>query len=86
MPEVCTSMGEDSLRAQLAELLKGNQSLAAALARHNAARAPLPVAQVVELRNACPAAEGRDADLDAAGFLLDHPSAYQTALNKIAPP
>ncbi len=86
MPEVCTSLGEDSLRAQLAELLKGNQSLAVALARHNAARAPLPVAQVVELRNACPAAEGRDADLDAAGFLLDHPSAYQTALNKIAPP
>ena len=86
MPEVCTSMGEDSLRTQLAELLKGNQSLSAALARHNAARAPLPVAQVVELRNACPAAEGRDADLDAAGFLLDHPSAYQTALTKIAPP
>jgi carboxyl-terminal processing protease len=86
MPEVCTSLGEDSLRAQLAELLKGNQSLSAALARHNAARAPLPVAQVVELRNACPAAEGRDADLDAAGFLLDHPSAYQTALTKIAPP
>ena len=86
MPQVCTSLGEDSVRTQLAALLRGEQSLAAALARHNAARAPLPVAQVVELRNACPAAEGRDGDLDAAGFLLDHPTAYQAALNKIYPP
>ncbi len=86
LPEVCTSLGEDSLRFQLADLLKGEQSLAGALARHDAARAPLPVAQVVELRNACPAAEGRDADLDAAGFLLNHPTAYQAALSKIAPP
>lgn len=83
MPQVCTSLGNDSVNAQLADLLKGQQSLAPALARHNAARAPLPVAQVVELRNACPAAEGRDSDLDAAGYLLDHPSAYQTALSKL---
>ena len=80
MPQICTSLGEDSLKAQLAALAAGQQSFAPALNRHNAARAPLPVAQVVDLRNACPAAEGRDADLDAAGFLLDHPAAYQTAL------
>lgn len=85
LPQVCTSLGEDTLRAELAGLLRGDQDMAAALARHNAARAPLPVAQVVELRNACPAAEGRDADLDAAGFLLDHPTAYQAALNRIYP-
>ncbi len=41
---------------------------------------------MVELRNACPAAEGRDADLVAAGFLLDHPAAYQTALLPAPPP
>ena len=80
MPQVCTSLGRESLRAQLTSLAAGRQSLAAALDRHNAARAPLPVAQVVDLRNACPAAEGRDGDLDAAAFLLDHPVAYQTAL------
>ena len=80
MPQVCTSLGEDVLNAQLADLLHGQQDMGSALELHNAARAPLPVAQVVDLRNACPAAEGRDADLDAAGFLLDHPVAYQTAL------
>ena len=80
MPQVCTSLGEDKLRAQLTALQSGQQSFAAALDRHNAARAPLPVAQAVDLRNACPAAEGRDSDLDAAGFLLDHPAAYQAAL------
>ncbi len=86
MPQVCTSLGEESLHTQLADLLRGQQDMAAGLARHNAARAPLPVAQVVDLRNACPAAEGHDADIDAAGFLLDHPVAYQTALDKIYPP
>ena len=85
MPQVCTSLGEDVLQTQLAGLQQGQQSMENALARHNAARAPLPVAQVVELRNACPAAEGRDADLDAAGFLLNHPAAYQTALEHAAP-
>ncbi len=80
MPQVCTSLGEDVLRAQLADLARGQRDMEQPLARHNAARAPLPVAEVVELRNACPAAEGRDADLDAAGFLLDHPAAYQAAL------
>ena len=86
MPQVCTSLGEGPLRTQLSELQAGRQSFAPALDRHNAARAPLPVAQAVDLRNACPAAEGRDADLDVAGFLLDHPVAYQTALAKPASP
>ena len=79
MPQLCTSLGEDALKLALDDLLHGRQDMAAALARHNAARAPVPAAQVVELRNACPAAEGRDIDLDAARFLVDHPAAYQTA-------
>ena len=83
LPQICTSLGEDLLATELTDLLHGRQDMAAALSRHNAARAPLPVAQVVELRNACPAAEGRDADLTAAGFLLAHPAAYQTALSKV---
>ena len=86
MPQVCTSLGEDSLKRQLTALAAGQQSFALALARHNAARAQLPVAQVVDIRNACPAVEGRDADLDAAGFLLDHPAAYQAALSQLPAP
>ncbi len=81
MPQVCTSLGEDSLRSQLDSLLHGQLQMQGALARHNAARAPLPVAQVVELRNGCPAAEGRDGDMDAAQFLIDHPTAYAAALS-----
>ena len=80
LPQVCTSLGEASLEQQLAELAAGRQSMAAALAQHDAARAPIPAAQVIEIRQACPAAEGRDIDLDAAQFLIDHPTAYRTAL------
>ena len=86
MPQVCTSLGEDSLRTQLDDLLHGRQGMATALARHNAARAPVPAAQVVELRNACPAAEGRDLDFAAARFLIDHPEAYQAARTAPAAP
>ena len=82
LPQICTSLGADQLQIELQDLLSGQFDMAASLARHNAARAPLPLAQVVELRNACPAAEGRDADLDVAGFLLDHPEAYQAVLAK----
>jgi carboxyl-terminal processing protease len=85
MPQVCTSLGEDSLRLALSNLLHGQQDMAGALARHNAARAPVPAAQVVELRNACPAAEGRDLDFAAARFLIDHPEAYQAARLTPAP-
>ena len=81
MPQICTSLGEESLHSQLDSLSHGTLLMAPALARHNAARAPLPVAQVVELRNACPAAEGHDADSDAAQFLIDHPAAYRAALS-----
>ena len=82
LPQLCTSLGADQLQIELQDLGGGQLDMAGALARHNAARAPLPSAQVVELRNACPAAEGRDADLDTAGFLLNHPDAYETALGK----
>jgi carboxyl-terminal processing protease len=84
LPQVCTSVGEQKLAHQLASLEKGTLLTQAALARHRAARAPLPAAEIVEQRATCPAAEGRDADLTAARFLLAHPNAYQAAL--LAPP
>ncbi len=83
LPQICTSLGEPSLRAQLAALGQGRLSLAPALARARAARAPLPPAETLEIRDACPAAEGRAPDLATARFLLDHPKSYAAAL--IAP-
>ena len=84
LPQVCTSVGQDSLSDQLAGLSKGTLILAPAIDRHRSARAPLPAAEVVEQRAACPAAEGREADVTTARFLLSHPSAYAAAL--LTPP
>lgn len=80
MPEVCTSLGQDALGWQLATLAQGRQPMAQALATHNAARAPLPPPQILAIRSACPAAEGRDADLDVARILIRNPGAYVSAL------
>jgi len=80
LPQVCTSRGQDERGRELAELAAGRQPLEGALARHQAARAPVPVAEALAIRNACPAAEGRDDDVIAARFLIDHPGAYATAL------
>jgi len=80
LPQVCTSLGEDVLERQLASLSQGRQPLAEALALHRAARAPMPIAQMLDIRNACPAAVGSDRDLRAAQFLIASPAAYATAL------
>ena len=80
LPQVCTSMGQSVLDQQLAALGRGEQTMSGALDRHRTARAPLPAAQIVELRQACPAAEGREADLAAAQFLIARPAAYEAAL------
>ncbi len=84
LPQICTSLGADQLAQQLASLERGASRLAAALARHRAARAPLPTAEIIEQRNACPAAEGRDADLATARYLIAHPVAYAAA--RLSPP
>ena len=79
LPQVCTSQGLDAAMQQLASLNRGRLPLADALARHDAARAPLPGSEIVALRSACPAAEGREADMMAARYLLEHPAAYAAA-------
>ena len=84
LPQVCTSLGQAALREQLASLSRGVLLLAGAEQRRRAARAPLPAAEVVEQRATCPAAEGGEADLTAARYLIAHPSAYAAAL--LAPP
>jgi len=80
LPQVCTSLGQNVLQSQLDSLDQGIQPMAEAIARHRAARPPLPPAQAVAMRAACPAAEGSDADVMAARFLIQHPVAYATAL------
>ena len=80
LPQVCTSLGQAAVEQQASDLLAGRQDMGPALQRHRAARAPLPPAQIVALRSACPAAEGHDVDLDVANFLLDHPPAYRAGL------
>ena len=79
LPQVCTSQGPDATMQQLVSLDRGKQRMTEALAQHRAARAPLPSAEIIALRKACPAAAGRDIDLVAARYLLDHPAAYATA-------
>jgi carboxyl-terminal processing protease len=80
LPQICTSLGQDKLSWQLAALAQGRQTMTKALETHRAARAPLPPTQVLAIRNACPAAEGRESDLDTARLLIRDPAAYAAAL------
>ena len=63
MPQVCTSLGEADLARQLAALAEGEQPMQHAIDAERLARAPLTPERIVAIRNACPAAEGREADL-----------------------
>jgi len=80
LPQVCTSLGQEALSRQLAALATGFQPMAEAIWRSRAARLPVPVAEVLEIRAPCPAAEGRPADLEAARVLISNPAAYAAAL------
>lgn len=79
IPQVCTSFGSEQTNQQLAQLDRGSSPLSPVLTRHRAARAPVPPAEIVAVRAACPAAEGSDADLVAARWLIAHPKAYAAA-------
>ena len=80
IPQVCTSLGQNRLDQQLQDLAAGIFDEREAVVQSRAARSPLPVARILDLRAACPAAIGTDADLDAARTLLDTPGAYDAAL------
>ncbi|MBN8902859.1 MAG: peptidase S41, partial [Rhodospirillales bacterium] len=80
LPQVCSSLGLEALRTQLAALALGEQPMERAILAQRAARAPLPPAQVLALRAPCPAAEGRDFDMEAARVLIANPAAYAAAL------
>jgi carboxyl-terminal processing protease len=80
LPQVCTSLGQSALSAELAALAQGQQPMSRALEIHRAARAPLQPRETLAIRNICPSAEGRDADLDVARLLIRDPAAYAAAL------
>lgn len=80
LPQVCSSRGQDALFRQMTLLSAGTQPMAQDLAAHRAARAPLSAQQILMIRSACPAAEGRDLDVEAARLLLGNLVAYGTAL------
>ena len=79
LPQVCTSLGPDGLEQQLAGLVQGVSRLQAPLQRHRATRAPAAAQEILEQRTVCPASEPREADMQAARWLLDHPGAYAAA-------
>ncbi len=80
MPQICTSLGGQNQQRQLAALMAGELLNLPLLRRHHALRAPITPAQAVEIRNACPAAEGTEADLRVARSLLEQQAAYGAAL------
>ncbi|MGH7051427.1 MAG: S41 family peptidase [Acetobacteraceae bacterium] len=91
LPQVCTSHGPLPLERQLALLAEGIQPMARAIYEHETARAPLPMAQILAIRSACPAAVGSEGDMAAARVLVDDPAAYAAALlppagRALAPP
>ncbi len=83
LPQLCTSQGAAQVASQMRALDAGTSDLRRALVTEREARPPLPVARILELRSACPAAIGTDEDLDAARSLLADPVAYQAAIDSL---
>ncbi|MFT8243936.1 S41 family peptidase [Roseomonas sp. BN140053] len=80
IPALCTSGGAEATAQALARLGRGDPPLLPVLERQRAARVPVLTSEVAALRGACPPAEGREADLQAATALLVTPEAYRAAL------
>jgi len=80
LPQVCTSLGGAALQRQLTALAEGVQPMQHDIDVDRTARAPLSPARMLAIRSACPAAEGREADLATARALIDNPAAYAAAL------
>jgi carboxyl-terminal processing protease len=80
MPQVCTSLGDETTSRQLAALAEGTNLMEVALRAHRAARAPLTPDQIVAIRERCPAADPREQDVAIAQTLIENPSSYNAAL------
>ncbi|SUE44314.1 S41 family peptidase [Roseomonas gilardii] len=82
LPALCTSLGADGTTRGLERLAQGDAPMGAVLRRQRQARVPVLPSEITALRGACPPAEGRDGDLQAAVTLLSNPEAYRTATAK----
>jgi carboxyl-terminal processing protease len=80
MPQICTSGTSESVEAQLEALNGGQQPLGGAIRASRAARPGITLDQILQIREACPAALGSSLDMQAAQFLVTTPSAYAAAL------
>ncbi len=80
MPQICTSLGPQAMATQLAALDAGRNLMAPELALSRTARAPLPVAKLLAIRDTCPAAIGGDLDVLAARAIMASTNAYNAAL------
>jgi carboxyl-terminal processing protease len=85
MPQICTSLGDDGVRRQLASLAAGKLEMDAAVRASRAARAPLTPDQIVAIREPCPAADPRESDIAVAQAVLDSPASYDAALLGLMP-
>jgi carboxyl-terminal processing protease len=80
MPQICTSLGSQVVKRQLATLQSGRDLMAKAVDESRRARAPMPLPEVLAIRDACPAVVGGNGDLRAARGLIDDPFAYRSGL------
>jgi carboxyl-terminal processing protease len=80
LPQVCTSLGDAALQRQLQSLAAGLQPMAAAIEQERTAPPDIGASRIIAIRDACPAAEENDSDLDAANILISNPAAYAAAL------
>jgi carboxyl-terminal processing protease len=80
MPQICTSGTADSVEAELEALNGGQQPIGGAVRAARAARPGITLDQILQIREACPAALGSALDMQAAQFLVTTPPAYAAAL------
>ena len=80
MPQICTSGTTDAVEAQLEALTAGQQPMGAAVRASRAARPGITLDEILQIREACPAALGSSLDMQAAQFLVTMPLAYSAAL------
>jgi carboxyl-terminal processing protease len=80
IPQLCTSLGAQNLSAQFSALQAGRNLMASADAAARAGRAPMPIDDILAIRDTCPADIGGDLDISAARFLMASPAAYAAAL------
>ncbi len=80
MPQICTSGTTDSVEAELEALSAGQQPLGSAIHAARAVRPGITLDQILQIREACPAALGSSLDMQAAQFLVTTPPAYAAAL------